>query len=189
MAVSPPSLHQRPSRIQYAVAISIVMDCHAILLCTSWWLRTWVWTYLYNLEFNVAPDPPRSPLQPFIHFIPMAEQQAEFIRNLTKAYVQRSIPTLSNLLHPDYDHVTRPQSVNIPNQNKAQYLEYVGKMFDNWTDVETVSCFFGSLVDFLSPPLNPSCSRPSQLSQIPRGKSLFTFVSQTFETTPRPAIY
>ena len=91
----------------------------------------------------------------------MAEQQVEFIRDLTKAYEQKSIPTLSNLLHPDYVHVTRPQSVNIPKQNKAQYLEYFEKMFNNWAEVETVSCFFGLLADFLSSPLNPSCSRPS----------------------------
>jgi len=67
----------------------------------------------------------------------MAEQQVELIRDVGRAYAQMSLPALSNLLHSDYVHVTRPQSLNIPRQNKAEYLEYIGKAFDGWTKVET----------------------------------------------------
>ena len=70
----------------------------------------------------------------------MAEQ-VELIRDVTRAYEQKSLPALSNLLHPDYVHITRPQSVNVPKRNKAQYLEYVRKMFDNWAEIGTVSVF------------------------------------------------
>ena len=68
----------------------------------------------------------------------MAEQQLELIRNLAKGYEQRSVSALSDLLHPDYVHVTRPESVNVPKQNKAQSLEYYEKLFDNWAEVELV---------------------------------------------------
>jgi len=39
-------------------------------------------------------------------------------------------------LHPDYVHVTRPQSLNVPKQSRAQYLEYLGKVFDGWAKVQ-----------------------------------------------------
>ena len=115
-----------------------------------------------------------------------SERQLELIRDHTKSYQQMRVSAISDDLHPDYIHVTRPESVNVPNQNKAQTLEYYGKMFDNWAKVATASYSFSRL----PPPLSPSCSHPSGPSQILRGKFLFTFVSQAFKTIPfaRPFI-
>ena len=72
----------------------------------------------------------------------MAEQQLELIHDTAKAYETMSISALSNILHPDYVHVTRPDSVNVPKQNKAECLEYYRKMFDNWAKVAMVSYSF-----------------------------------------------
>jgi len=47
-----------------------------------------------------------------------------------------SLPAVSNTLHPDYVHVTRPQSLNVPKQDKAQCLEYYENMFNNWAAIE-----------------------------------------------------
>ena len=66
------------------------------------------------------------------------EQQLKVILEVVRAYEQMSLSALSNILHPDYAHVVRPDSANIPKRNKAQNLEYFGKMFDNWTKVGTV---------------------------------------------------
>ena len=68
----------------------------------------------------------------------MAEQ-VEILHELNKSIERMSPTALSNVLHPDVVHVTLPQSVNVPKRNKAQTLEYYGKMFDNWTSVGTVS--------------------------------------------------
>ena len=70
----------------------------------------------------------------------MAEQQVQLIRDLSRAYEQKNITVVSNLFHPDYVHVTRPQSIDIPKQNKAQYLEHLQKAFNAWAEVEPVSC-------------------------------------------------
>jgi len=67
----------------------------------------------------------------------MVEQQVELARELDSAFEQLSLPALSNVLHPEFVHTTRPQSVNLPKQDKAQCLEYYGKMFNNWAAVET----------------------------------------------------
>ena len=88
----------------------------------------------------------------------MAEQQIELLRKLNGAFEQMSLPALSNVMHPDYVHVTRPQSVNVPKRNKAQSLEHYEKMFSNWVAVENVSYFLNLWLAFSRPPLNPSCS-------------------------------
>jgi len=67
----------------------------------------------------------------------MAEQQLELIHEITRAFERKDVPAISNLYHPDYVHVTRPQSVNVPKQNKTQTLEYYQKMFDNWAKTAT----------------------------------------------------
>ena len=72
----------------------------------------------------------------------MAEQRLEVIRDLAKAFEQLDLSAVSNVLHSDYVHVILPKSVNVPKQNKAQCLEYYGKMFDNWAKVGTVSYSF-----------------------------------------------
>ena len=99
--------------------------------------RGCVCTYITS-EPDLPPDPQRNPLRSSIRFIPMAEQ-VEILHELNKAIDQMSLTALSNVMHPDVVHVTLPQSVNIPKRNKAQNLEYYGKMFDNWTSVGTVS--------------------------------------------------
>ena len=109
-----------------------------------------------------------------------SEQQLELIRDHIKSYEQMSISAISDDLHPDYVHVTRPESVNVPNRNKAQTIEYYGKMFDNWAKVATASYSFSRL----PPPLSLSRSRPSGPSQILQGKFSFMFVSQAFKTMP-----
>ena len=70
----------------------------------------------------------------------MAEQ-VEILRELNRAFEQKDLTALSNVLHPDIVHVTLPQSVNVPKQNKTQTLEYYEKMFNSWATVGTVSYF------------------------------------------------
>ena len=70
----------------------------------------------------------------------MAEQ-VEVLLKYTGAYEKMSLTTLSDVLHPDVVHVTRPQSVNLPPRNKAQDLDHYEKMFNNWVAVENVSYF------------------------------------------------
>ena len=72
----------------------------------------------------------------------MAEKQLELIRDLTKAFEQMSLPAVSNVLHSDHVHITLPDSVNVPKQNKAESLEHYRKMFDNWAKVATASYSF-----------------------------------------------
>jgi len=67
----------------------------------------------------------------------MVEQQVELSRELDRAMEQMNLPALSNILHPDYVHITRPQSVNIPKRNKDQTLEYWGGLFSNWATIGT----------------------------------------------------
>ena len=69
----------------------------------------------------------------------MAERQLKLANDVARAYEQMSLSAISNFMHPDYVHVVRPDSTNVPKRNKAQYLEYFGKMFDNWTKLSTVS--------------------------------------------------
>jgi len=65
-------------------------------------------------------------------------QQAETLRELDRAFEQMSLPALSNVLHPDFAYwVTLPQSVNVPKRDRAQILEYYGKMFENWSSIAT----------------------------------------------------
>jgi len=65
--------------------------------------------------------------------------QVEVFRELDSAFEQLSVPALSNVLHPDFAYwVTLPQSVNVPKRDRAQTLEYYGKMYENWTSVGTV---------------------------------------------------
>jgi len=67
----------------------------------------------------------------------MAEQ-VEIFREFDTAFEQMSLPALSNILHPDFaDWVTLPQSVNVPKRDRAQTLEYYGKIFENWSSVGT----------------------------------------------------
>lgn len=109
----------------------------------------------YNtLESDLSPDPHRIPLQPFTRLTPMADQQLELIRELNRAYEQMSVLALSDLLYPDYIHVTRPNSLNIPDRNKTQYLEYFENMFSNWTSVGPVSCFLNRQPNLFHPTLN-----------------------------------
>jgi len=54
---------------------------------------------------------------------------------MNRAFEQLSIPALSDILHPDYIHVTRPRSINVP---KAQTLEFFGQMFSNWASAGPV---------------------------------------------------
>jgi hypothetical protein len=81
----------------------------------------------------------------------MAEQQVELIRDLARAYGQMNLPAISDMLHPDYVHDTRPQSINIPQQDKTRYLASFGRTLDNWASVGTASHPFGRQPPFFHP--------------------------------------
>jgi len=66
----------------------------------------------------------------------MAEQVA-ISHGLDRAFEQMSLPALSNLFHPELAWITLPQSVNVPKRDRAQTLEYYGKMFENWSSIGT----------------------------------------------------
>ena len=80
----------------------------------------------------------------------MAEQ-LELIRNLANAYADMNLSAISDVFHPDYVHVVHPQSINVPERNKAQYLEDFGKLFDNWAKVTPVSYSFSRWPTFFHP--------------------------------------
>jgi len=64
--------------------------------------------------------------------------QTEIVHGLDRAFKQLDIPAVLSFLHPDFVHVTLPQSVNVPKRNKAQTAEYYRKMFDSWAAVGTI---------------------------------------------------
>ena len=73
----------------------------------------------------------------------MSEQQLKTMQEAIRGAQQMDIEAISNILHSDLVHITRPSSLNVPKHNKDECVEYYRKLFDNWAKVESVSRSLG----------------------------------------------
>ena len=83
----------------------------------------------------------------------MAEQQVETLLKLNSAFEQMSLTILWDVLDPGFIHVTRPESIGMPERNKGQTIEHYGEMFSNWVAIEKVSYVSNRQLALFHPPV------------------------------------
>ena len=68
--------------------------------------------------------------------------QLKLIYEWGQGFEKKDAKILAKYLHKDFRHVTYPQSLNLPEKNREEWLEHISKVFSLWaeTEVSYLSC-------------------------------------------------
>lgn len=111
-----------------------------------------------------------------------ASAQLKVMQEWRRGFQTKDMDLIAKFLHKDYRHRTYPQSLGMPEQTKEEWLEFLARDFDHWTDAQASLTRYSSNLPSLE--LTCSHSRPSIPSRRLRARSSFTFVVQNFRLIP-----
>jgi len=60
--------------------------------------------------------------------------QIQLMYEWNRGFETKDLGLIAKALHKDYRHISYPRSLGLPEQNKEEWLEFLGRDFDHWVD-------------------------------------------------------